>query len=572
MTDISQIAAVYGFTVLPRDPIPLVRGWNRLEGRPRSADFDRSLRAEVRDPLWFLTRQWQYGEFEGEDAGSPIDARIGYANWPLDGFAAGPPGGAAVALDPSAPLEATVESVAPPFDLLMHTQAATVFRRLLDSVGRVARLEDYVIAPPFRLDDADGIAGHDTAEARSLYHLGRGSLFDADKLLAAVRDGTHAAAVAGFAGMTPAESAQLVAAGEQLADWFERCYGIPASGTSAWSGEHLAYRFECNSSGAGRRFTADHYDGGRLDWTSFDAVRDGRQPDATATQALSFLPASIEFAGMPSPRYWEMENSKTEFGDLDVNTNDVAKLLLAEFMLVCSNDWCLVPLELKVGTFTRVHGVLVTDVFGDQTFVRAADRGVDSNWERWSMFRLNGDQTSSPGMLLVPAVTSTVAAPPVEKVHFLRDEMANMVWAVESRVMDRTGAPYDPAVKDDPAPMPPDTEAPARYALGTSVPSNWRPYVPVRVEKSSRSIRLRRARLPDQPLQPVGEILGAASTFIAEEEVPRAGRLVESYYKRARWVDGASYLWLARRSRVGRGEGASGLVFDQVQETVQPAD
>jgi len=32
-----------------------VRGWNRLEGRPRSADFERSLRAEVRDPLWFLT-------------------------------------------------------------------------------------------------------------------------------------------------------------------------------------------------------------------------------------------------------------------------------------------------------------------------------------------------------------------------------------------------------------------------------------------------------------------------------------------------------------------------------------
>ena len=50
-----RAAAVYNFTLTPRDPIPLVRGWNRLEGRPRSADFERSLRAEVRDPLWFLT-------------------------------------------------------------------------------------------------------------------------------------------------------------------------------------------------------------------------------------------------------------------------------------------------------------------------------------------------------------------------------------------------------------------------------------------------------------------------------------------------------------------------------------
>jgi hypothetical protein len=56
-----RIASLYATTLAPRDPIPIVRGWNRLEGRPRSTDFERSLRAEVRDPLWFLTRQWQYG-------------------------------------------------------------------------------------------------------------------------------------------------------------------------------------------------------------------------------------------------------------------------------------------------------------------------------------------------------------------------------------------------------------------------------------------------------------------------------------------------------------------------------
>ena len=36
--------------------------------------FDRALRVEVRDALWMLTRQWQTGEFQGEDAGSRSDS------------------------------------------------------------------------------------------------------------------------------------------------------------------------------------------------------------------------------------------------------------------------------------------------------------------------------------------------------------------------------------------------------------------------------------------------------------------------------------------------------------------
>ena len=55
---------------------PSITAYNRLEPRPRSQNFERSLRAEIRDPLWMLTRQWQMGEFEAEDTGSAIDARL----------------------------------------------------------------------------------------------------------------------------------------------------------------------------------------------------------------------------------------------------------------------------------------------------------------------------------------------------------------------------------------------------------------------------------------------------------------------------------------------------------------
>ena len=65
---------------------PSVTIWNRLEGRPRSVDFTRALRAEVRDGLWMLTRQWQMGEFHGDDAGSPVLARVQVSQAPLSGF------------------------------------------------------------------------------------------------------------------------------------------------------------------------------------------------------------------------------------------------------------------------------------------------------------------------------------------------------------------------------------------------------------------------------------------------------------------------------------------------------
>ena len=55
---------------------PAITTWNRLESRPRSQNFDRALRAEVRDALWMLTKQWQMGEFRGSDAGSPVFAKL----------------------------------------------------------------------------------------------------------------------------------------------------------------------------------------------------------------------------------------------------------------------------------------------------------------------------------------------------------------------------------------------------------------------------------------------------------------------------------------------------------------
>jgi hypothetical protein len=555
-----RAANVYNFTLTPRDPIPLVRGWNRLEGRPRSADFERSLRAEVRDPLWFLTRQWQFGEFEGEDAGSPIDAHLAYETASFDGYKTGDQ---TWPYDNKMPLEARVEREAIPFDLMLHMQAARVFERLLRERGRAGRLHNYVGL--FALDYESSVSGAATPESQALFDLGQAFLFDAAQLIEAVRDGSHATRIAGFPGLTTTESNELVEAGNLLLVWYERTYTEPTEAASAWRPPRLDYHFAC-AAGA-TTFIADDHRGGNLEWHAFDVDRSAPRDHQTPAIAISFLPTTVRFTGMPSPRYWEMEDSNTDFGRLDVNTNDLARLLLAEFMLLFSNDWCVVPLQLAVGSFTRIQGLLVTDVFGEQTFIRAADRGADSDWQRWSMYRLNGDDSYTMGLLLAPSLASSITAPAIEQVHLLRDEMANMVWAVEDRIMSKMGEPFDPVLGETTPATNEPTGAAARFRLGGSVPLNWRPFIPTHLSGSLRSIRLQRARLPNQAAFPLGTVLAVpAPYFIAEEEVPRAGRRITRAFQRARWTNGRSLLWIGRESLVGRGEGSSGLVFDRIEE------
>jgi hypothetical protein len=53
-----------------------ITSWTRLEPQNTDADIGTSSSARVFDPLWMLTRQWQMGEFQAEDAGTPIQARV----------------------------------------------------------------------------------------------------------------------------------------------------------------------------------------------------------------------------------------------------------------------------------------------------------------------------------------------------------------------------------------------------------------------------------------------------------------------------------------------------------------
>ena len=69
----------------------MATGWDRLESMARTVDLDGGLEARVADPMWKLARQWQVGEFRGDDAAQPAAVRMQGRSVPLATFR--PPGG-----------------------------------------------------------------------------------------------------------------------------------------------------------------------------------------------------------------------------------------------------------------------------------------------------------------------------------------------------------------------------------------------------------------------------------------------------------------------------------------------
>ena len=58
--------------------------------------------------------------------------------------------------------------------------------------------------------------------------------------------------------------------------------------------------------------------------------------------------------------------------------------------------------------------------------------------------------------------------------------------------------------------------------------------------------------------------LKAEPYFLNEEEVPRSGVVVKKSFQRTRWYHGKVLTWVGKHKEIGRGEGSSGLAFDQL--------
>jgi hypothetical protein len=160
--------------------------------------------------------------------------------------------------------------------------------------------------------------------------------------------------------------------------WFERLLLQPQNNDDAWIPPRLAYQFAASAplpGGTEKVYVADEYAQGRLDWCSLDvdagtAALDpvagsevtGLPPDAPQT----LIPIPVSFSDMPKTRWWAFEDRKTNFGDIDASTTDLAKLLFMEFALVYANDWFVIPYTLPAGAIASIQTFVVSDVFGER--------------------------------------------------------------------------------------------------------------------------------------------------------------------------------------------------------------
>lgn len=180
------------------------------------------------------------------------------------------------------------------------------------------------------------------------------------------------------------------------------------------------------------------------------------------------------------------------FGRIETSATGLLHLMLAEFGLIYSNDWFMLPHPMDVNTVCEIRGILVDDTFGRHTYIRPAGRGPETAWQRFTFFHLTErvGRDAANRFYLVPTVGHALEGPPLERVNFLRDEMANMAWGVESIVPSQTGVGMDGNDQSRPAAPEPDpaqsNDVKIRYEAGTTVPANWIPFIPVHLEGSQR--------------------------------------------------------------------------------------
>ena len=610
--------------------------WRRLEPSSRNAALEAGLRAEVRDPLWMLGRQWQFGEWWGEDAGSPVQATLRMDCTLLTRYL---PGGlpsswystpTAVAqaqrIDLAVPLEAIVERERvrdeQTFAPRLAAEAGLQFLRILALGGAPHLRADVIRTVPL---EAPGAAAPplDPATQRFLSVMAR-RVPDGALLASTLRVVSSPGALdllsepyktrvartvdawrTWLAPLAAADRDRVNTAATAFLEWYAGLFSEPATspaGTS-WVPERLEYELAVAAPTPQQEvlLTAQEYTEGHLDWHSFDTVATGSlsaaRSDLTADDLTRerirqvALPTPVRYPGMPSARYWEFEDARVDFGAIVTGGQQLAHLLLIEFALVSGDDWYVVPVDMPVGSVATVRWLVVTDTFGERTLVRSA-RELDrmSGALGWDMFHLAPDlrpiagtpRTVPDAFLLAPALGASLHGSTIEEVLLLRDELANMAWAVERIIEGPLGQPFDrteashrsvpsPQAGSDVAAAP-ERPLPYRYRLATDVPGHWLPLLPSRMRADAPPIALLRGGTPrGRILEPARTPAGVNPFRIHEEEVPRAGARVTREYQYARWIDGSTHLWVGRRKSAGRGEGSSGLRFDVLESPNRPA-
>jgi hypothetical protein len=370
-------------------------------------------------------------------------------------------------------------------------------------------------------------------------------------------------------------------AAQALRDAVHAVYGSIGFGDApAWVQNRLALELSVDvtsSSTTTASLKATPGANGEFDWASFDVLVSpaNATPGATTDLSKAAVPGHVRFRGMPGPRWWEFETSQTDFGGIQPEKRDLAKLIFMDFMLIHGDDWYLVPLDVPVGSSAAITSLSVHDVFGVTTQIDRADAdtvagSMAAPGQQWTMFSpavLSQPPTVAPCLVVPPSAWPTaITGRTLEEVRLVRDPVADMVWGIEVTTESSDGQPWPgrerhQGGKPSQAPTAAASAQPSlHYRLHSPVPVHWIPFAPM---PQGTGYALNRAVLPgDDPgtSTPSGRIL--RTTLIREQEVSNQGTVVSRSVCRSRWIDGSTFLWIARRRGFGAGQGSSGITFD----------
>ena len=545
--------------------------FTRLEPQSVSGDPAPGLEARIHDPLWMLARQWQFGEFHGEDSGTPIAVHVSTESSNPTQWQPGDPAAKLPAqpLSDDAILDALVEREpglpeGPGLRLRAESGA-----QLLDDLAdagvtgvRDALIAAFPLSPPAPADPFD-------LQAPRLATLLTGLVPDAESI-ARDLEGVGGATPPWTAAASKPATASKIAAG-WLA-WYRGVSPLPDPNSDSWIDDRLEYRFGVTLDRADQpALRATSFNGGRVDWYAFDSDVNPPQPSpnaappvsAPARRDIDLVATPLRFAGMPSNRYWQFEDGAVNLGMLQSQPHDLARLCLVEFAMVYGNDWLVVPVDIQANAFTTITDVSYTTTFGERIPVPSPDDSGRSG--KFQMFSITASAGKAlPGIFLPPSGQSPQEGQPLEEVLFLRDEAAAMSWAVERFVQGPSGDPRNRGDEPRPAPILPSTDPGAEldYILATQVPDNWIPFVTIALGQNAIALRKGAMVKAGAPVLARGVLLRPTPFTIQDQEVPREGVRVRRIPVLARHADGSYERWIGRRVLVGRGEGSSGLLFD----------
>lgn len=663
--------------------IPTVVMWNRLEGSPRTADFKKALKAEVRDALWMLTKQWQLGEFKADDAGSPVSSKVHISKSKLNSYEAAKQGNQA--FDNDIPLEARVEQKQIQFlqrntinriegdaiSIDIRLQMGNYWLKLIKSMSLNYRTK-YIEQNTFKLPNKsrDTAFFHANKDVLQQLMAIKDRCMDGYEFYKKIKNDDDSAALNITTINDDANDIpKLNNLGKVFKKWYKNNYLQPEEDkNNAWLSNKLEYQFECSSktNSETKILDADEYYNGHLDWYAFNLRHTNEtNADGKDTYTDSFIPTHVEFDGMPDTRWWKFEDSKTSFGDINPNTGELSKLLLIEFGLIFANDWFVIPFKMPIGSLANVEGLTVTNNFGETIWIDSSEKDNTTD-TKWSIFKQQSDKFDN-SLFLAPSAIKVHESKPLEEILFIRDEMSNMVWGIETTVPLPTGigakgseqslqirqfhekyvslinhtiseASFYLNYLNNKTDLPPilsgkksiveniistlninnvntdikelinqlneikvtfaresieyvesknenDFKAKINYLAMTDVPENWIPFIPVHKKGDSREIQLQRASMPrivkgeidsnlPTKIKPQTSILregleiqpNPEPYYIHEEEITRSGIRVQQTFQRTRWINGEVFVWLGMKKKTGKGEGSSGLSFDQIKD------